>query len=98
MQDRKDISEFIKKQMKAWRGKPTRDPKRITGLLKVLEDTWRKNPDLRLAQIIVSAASLSGKKVVCPEIFYLEDEDLLRGIEKMATDDEAKGDEKSRQA
>jgi uncharacterized protein YihD (DUF1040 family) len=61
-----------------------RDPKRITGLLKVLEDTWREEPDLRLGQIIVSAANLSGRQVVCPEIFHLEDEELLKGIEELA--------------
>ena len=61
-----------------------RDPKRIAGLLKVLEETWRKEPDLRLGQIIVSAANLSGRQVVCPEIFYLEDKDMLRGIEELA--------------
>jgi uncharacterized protein YihD (DUF1040 family) len=61
-----------------------RDPKRITGLLKVLEETWREEPDLRLGQIIVSAANLSGRQVVCPEIFHLEDEELLKGIEELA--------------
>jgi uncharacterized protein YihD (DUF1040 family) len=52
--------------------------------LKVLEETWREEPDLRLGQIIVSAANLSGRQVVCPEIFHLEDEDMLKGIEKLA--------------
>jgi len=70
--------------MEAWRDKPRRDPKRITGLLKVLEETWREEPDLRLGQIIVSAAILSGRKFVCPEIFNLEDEDMLKGIEELA--------------
>ena len=41
-------------------------------------------PDLRLGQIIVSAAILSGRKFVCPEIFNLEDEDMLKGIEELA--------------
>jgi hypothetical protein len=27
---------------------------------------------------------LSGRQVVCPEIFHLEDEDMLRGIEELA--------------
>jgi hypothetical protein len=84
MQDPKNIPEVLKKRMEAWRDKPRRDPKRIAGLLKVLEETWREEPDLRLGQIIVSAAILSGKKVVCPEIFHLEDEDMLRGIAELA--------------
>jgi len=61
-----------------------RDPKRIAGLLKVLEEVWRDESDCRLGQIIVSATILSGRKVVCPEIFHLEDEDLLRGIKELA--------------
>jgi uncharacterized protein YihD (DUF1040 family) len=60
-----------------------RDPKRIAGLLKVLEEAWRDEPDCRLGQLIVSAAILSGRKVVCPEIFYLEDEEMLKGIEEL---------------
>ena len=84
MHDPKIIPEFLKKRMVVWRDKPRRDPKRIARLLKMLEETWRKNPDLRLGQIIVSAAILSGKKIVCPEIFHLEDEDMLQGIAKLA--------------
>jgi hypothetical protein len=61
-----------------------RDPKRIAGLLKVLEEAWRSEPDCRLGQLIVLAASFNGRKIVCPEIFYLEDEDMLRGIEELA--------------
>ena len=61
-----------------------RDPKRIAGLLKVLEEFWRGEPDLRLGQLIVVAARYSGRNVVCQEIFYLEDEDMLRGIEELA--------------
>jgi hypothetical protein len=61
-----------------------RDPNRIAGLLKVLEETWRLAPDCRLGQLIVLAARYSGRNVVCPEIFYLEDEDMLRGIEELA--------------
>jgi hypothetical protein len=64
--------------------RPKRDPKRIAGLLKVLEEVWRDEPDCRLGQIIVSAAIFSGRKVVCPEIFHLEDEDMLMGIKELA--------------
>ena len=61
-----------------------RDPKRIAGLLHALEEVWRTGPDLRLTQIIVGAANLSGRRIVCPELFSLEDEDLLRGLEELA--------------
>ena len=76
----KEITALIKRMS----SRPKRDPKRISGLLKALGKVWRDTPDLRLGQIIVSAANLSGRQVVCPEIFHLEDEDLLRGIEDLA--------------
>ncbi len=64
---------------------PKRDPKRISGLLKALEDVWRDNPDWRLGQLIVNAAraNSNGRQLVCPEIFYLEDKEMLKGIEAM---------------
>ena len=61
-----------------------RDPQRIPAILKILERVWGNEPDLRLGQLIVTAANFSGRQVVCPEIFYLEDNDLLSGIEKLA--------------
>jgi hypothetical protein len=65
---------------------PKRDPKRISGLLKALEDVWRDNPDWRLGQLIVNAAraNSNGRQLVCPEIFYLEDKEMLKGIESLA--------------
>ena len=68
-----------------------RDPKRIADVLKALETVWREEPDLRLGQIIVSAVNLSGRQVVCPEIFYLEDNAMLKGIEELAKSDANKG-------
>lgn len=61
-----------------------RDPARISQVLKALEEVWRDHPDYRLSQLIVSATNLSGREVVCPEVFSLEDEDILRGIEEIA--------------
>jgi hypothetical protein len=60
-----------------------RDPKRIQTVLKAIEEVWQKNPDLRLGQMIVTATNLSGRKAVSPEVFSLEDEDMLRGIEAL---------------
>jgi hypothetical protein len=76
----KEITALVKRMAR----RPKRNPKRIAGMLKVLEEVWRDEPDCRLGQIIVSAAILSGGKVVCPEIFHLEDEDMLRGIKELA--------------
>jgi hypothetical protein len=61
-----------------------RDPARISQVMKALEEVWRDHPDYRLGQLIVSATNLSGREVVCPEVFSLEDEDILRGIEEIA--------------
>jgi uncharacterized protein YihD (DUF1040 family) len=61
-----------------------RDPKRILQILATLENVWQDDPDIRLGQLIVTAANLSGRKVVCPELFSLEDEDMMRGLEELA--------------
>ncbi len=58
-----------------------RDPDRIPAILRALEEVWRADPDLRLGQLLVNATNFSGRKVVCPEIFYAEDDVMLKGIE-----------------
>lgn len=62
----------------------TRDPNRIPVVLKAVEEFWMANPDLRLGQLLVAAISFSGREVPSPEVFYLEDEDVLRGILELA--------------
>lgn len=52
-----------------------RNPERIRPLCDRLADAWIKLPDLRLGQLLVD--SLSGK-----DPFYIEDEDLIRMIER----------------
>ena len=59
-----------------------RDPARIPKVLAAIHNVWKRNPDLRLGQIVTIATAKSGRDVECPEIFYLEDEDLLRGLRK----------------
>jgi uncharacterized protein YihD (DUF1040 family) len=59
-----------------------RDPARIPEVLAAIHNVWKRNPDLRLGQIVTIATAKSGRNVECPEIFYLEDEDLLRGLRK----------------
>lgn len=51
-----------------------RDPKRIRQVLARLEWAWERHPDLRLGPIIVNAAGL--------DPFYVEDEELIKRIEK----------------
>lgn len=57
-----------------------RDPNRIPQILAAIEKIWLEDPDLRLGQLMVIATNFSGKKVTCPEIFSLEDDDILKGL------------------
>ncbi len=59
-----------------------RDKNRIPIILNELERIWNANPDLRLGQIIVVATK---SKSPCPEVFYIEDEDLLKGIQSIGS-------------
>ena len=52
-----------------------RNPERIRPLCERLADAWKKLPDLRLGQLLVD--SLGGK-----DPFYIEDEDLIRMLER----------------
>lgn len=56
-----------------------RDKSRIPKILNELERIWKSNPDFRLGQLIVVGAN---PKEPCPEVFYIEDEDLLDGLFK----------------
>jgi len=82
----KDVNAVIKRlinKRKVFSGRPPRDPARIAGLLKALEEVWRDYPDWRLGQIIVNATRYSRPSFVCPEIFHLEDDDMLKGMEDL---------------
>lgn len=58
-----------------------RTPNRIDTILTELAIVWHSNPDLRLCQILSNAS----EKVDWGsyDLFYLEDEDLLRGLKKL---------------
>ena len=60
-----------------------RDKNRIPKILNELERIWKKNPDLRLGQIIMIATR---PKHPCSEVFYIEDEDILRGIQSIGNE------------
>ena len=57
---------------------PGRDPTRIDGVVEKLREVWKRHPDLRLAQLVFN---VSGATQPCPEIFYLEDDVLLRSLD-----------------
>ncbi len=54
-----------------------RDPARIDDVLAALRAAWVESPDLRLGQLIVNAVRPTNP---CPEVFYTEDEALVRGL------------------
>jgi hypothetical protein len=56
-----------------------RDPARIDGVLNAIRRAWKQEPDLRLGQLIVVAAR---PKEPCPEVFSLEDTELMKGLEE----------------
>ena len=57
-----------------------RDKNRIPKILNELERIWKANPDFRLGQLMVIATK---PKNPCPEVFYIEDEDILKGIQSI---------------
>jgi len=54
-----------------------RDPARIDDVLAALRAAWVESPDLRLGQLVVNAVRPTQP---CPEVFYAEDDALLRGL------------------
>ena len=54
-----------------------RDPARIEPVLQLIRTLWELNPDLRLGQLLVS---IIRPKQSCPEVFYIEDDELVRRI------------------
>lgn len=51
-----------------------RDVKRIKRILKLIEDIWRKQPDLRLAQLLLNAINEADWN------YYLEDDELEKAL------------------
>jgi hypothetical protein len=60
-----------------------RDPARIDPLLSQLGQLWRRHPQLRLAQLLVNLANPANP---CPEIYYLDDDELATRLERMLAD------------
>jgi hypothetical protein len=53
------------------------DTARIDAVLLALSTAWRANPDLRLGQLVVNAAGDA-------DPFYVEDDELLAGLDTVA--------------
>ena len=60
-----------------------RDPNRIAHLLVLLGRLWKRNPDLRFAQIIEILKS----KLGTDDMFYIEDDDLIKLLERITKND-----------
>lgn len=74
----KRSDDFLKKY-KEFEGFTTvRDPNRIDELLERLKTVWKKQPDLRLGQIIINAGRFT---LGLDDVFYVEDEQLVKAIE-----------------
>jgi hypothetical protein len=54
-----------------------RSPQHIDAVLEKLREIWTSNPQLRLGQLVVIATK---PKNSCTEVFYVEDEQLLKGL------------------
>ncbi|MCO5170682.1 MAG: hypothetical protein M9894_30495 [Planctomycetes bacterium] len=59
-----------------------RDPERIPRVLSVLEEVWRLYPDQRLSQLVMNACR-GAAGGAWPDIWSVEEPDLLRGLEAM---------------
>ncbi len=55
-----------------------RDPLRIKGIMRALEEYWNENPDIRLGQLLIWLAKPS---TPCPELFYIEDDKLMSNLQ-----------------
>ena len=60
-----------------------RDPSRIAPAIEQLKVAWERNPDLRLSQLVFNAAANVSEQPIsrCPELFYMEDDVLLAGLD-----------------
>ena len=56
-----------------------RDPERIDRMLEKIRTLWKRNPDLRLGQLIVNAANDGGNTTIP---YYAEDDTVERGVDE----------------
>ncbi|GEM_PF-6598736 len=80
--DFSDLLKIIDKIGKYSTDNRVRDPRRIPKMLKRLEKVWKKNPHLRLAQLILNAFTCAGPSAPYGRIYTVEDKELLAALEK----------------
>jgi uncharacterized protein YihD (DUF1040 family) len=57
-----------------------RDPNRIDKVLNTIRFFWKKNPDLRLTQMVLNLAGDN------EDVFYMEEDELLERLNKLYSD------------
>jgi uncharacterized protein YihD (DUF1040 family) len=58
-----------------------RDPKRITGILTLIEQIWKRNPDLRLGQLLTNTIKHDATKDIWGgDLYNMEDDDLVKAL------------------
>lgn len=60
-----------------------RDPNRIPAIIGLLREVWQASPDMRLGQLLCNAYSLA-TTFNSSDLFYLDDEYLVDGLNKIA--------------
>jgi hypothetical protein len=63
-----------------------READRISATLAAIREAWEANPDLRLGQLVYNDAHTATHGAIppCPELFYLDDDQLLAGLPRRA--------------
>ena len=59
-----------------------RDPARIDRIAAKLVEAWKLSPDQRLAQLVSNAVAYATNRKV-DDIFYIEDKEMERGLDRM---------------
>jgi uncharacterized protein YihD (DUF1040 family) len=61
-----------------------RDATRIPRVLDAIREVWEREPEMRLAQLLVNAAKAgSYEDVSQSKMFYIEDDQLLEGLKNI---------------
>lgn len=63
-----------------------RDPQRISAIISLIERIWEKNPDLRLAQLIMNVCDYS-----CVDLYELSDTELVSRLKCLYSEDGISG-------
>jgi len=61
-----------------------KDPKRINRISKLIGKIWRKNPSLRLCQLIGNCFNFSTNDTsIINDLYYIEDDELERRLREI---------------